>query len=93
MTKHTKRDAIWSAALKLGERGVFEVEHVLFAAGLDQRSKRTAKDVLATMDDLGHLQRKTVFRTKKSRWRSPDLETVEKTSPSGRTVERYPRVD
>ena len=93
MTKHTKRDAIWSAALKLGERGVFEVEHVLFAAGLTERSERTAKDVLVAMFDLGHLKRGRSFRSKKSHWRSPSLEKEEYTTPGGETRQRYPIID
>ena len=55
MTKHTKRDKIWSTALRIGDDGVFTVEDVLREAGLPESSERTCHDVLTTMHELGHL--------------------------------------
>lgn len=55
MTKHTKRDKIWSTALRIGDDGVFTVEDVLREADLPESSKRTCHDVLVTMHELGHL--------------------------------------
>jgi len=58
MTKHTKRDRVWSAALTLAQTGRFDLEDVLNKAGLNESSRRTARDVLATMTDLGHLEQR-----------------------------------
>lgn len=56
MTKHTKRDIIWSAAIRLAERGKFVISDVLETAELSESSERTARDVLTTMVELGHLE-------------------------------------
>jgi len=75
MTKHTKRDMIWSAALKAGDEGAFTVNEILFCAGLTQSSERTARDVLNTMEELDHL-RSFVFPNKNGKvlWASEDVE-------------------
>lgn len=59
MTKHTKRDVIWSASVRLAERGKFTIENVLETADLNESSKRTARDVVMTMVELGHLETAT----------------------------------
>ena len=51
MTKHTKRDKIWSAAIHLSKDGKFTVKEVLSEAGLEESSERTARDVLITMNE------------------------------------------
>jgi hypothetical protein len=56
MTKHTKRDRVWDAALRLAERGKFTIGDVLDAADLPASSERTARDTLTTMVELGHLE-------------------------------------
>jgi hypothetical protein len=56
MTKHTTRDAVWSAALRLSATGSFDLQDILREADLDETNKRTARDVLTTMADLGHLE-------------------------------------
>jgi hypothetical protein len=56
MTKHTKRDVIWSASLRLSDRGKFTISDVIETANLNESSERTARDVLTTMVELGHLQ-------------------------------------
>lgn len=81
MTKHTSRDAVWSETLKLaeirsdrpslGRRGTFTPGEV--AARIDDPpSDRTVRDVVATMADLGHLER---ARTQ-GRYRHPDARTT-----------------
>lgn len=68
MAKHTSRDAVWSEALKLAERrrgrrrglhgDTFTPSQVAARIDEDQRpSDRTVRDVVATMADLGHLER------------------------------------
>lgn len=59
MTKQTKRDLIWSAAIRLGERGKFTISDVIETADLDESSERTARDTLTTMVELGHLETAT----------------------------------
>lgn len=59
MTTHTKRDSVWDAALRLASSGKFDVDDVLQVAELDAASKRTARDVLTTMSDMGHLHQGT----------------------------------
>lgn len=61
MTTHTKRDLIWSAALELAATGKFDLDDVLAFADLDDASRRTARDVLATMTDLGHLRQGSIW--------------------------------
>ena len=56
MTKHTKRDRVWNAALNLGwNRDVFALSDVMDAADLPSESERTARDVLTTMAEMGVL--------------------------------------
>ena len=68
MTKHTKRDKIWSAAIHLSKDGKFTVKEVLSEAGLEESSERTARDVLITMNDLGHLERALEDAREDSQW-------------------------
>lgn len=65
MTKHTARDRVWSAALDLAEYRSDEIsswDRRFSPAEVRSRvddppSDRTVRDVLATMADLGHLDR------------------------------------
>jgi hypothetical protein len=64
MTKHTTRDEIWNAALALAEQARdadsyrqrrVEVDDVLAEIDADP-SRRTVRDCLATMAEMGHLE-------------------------------------
>jgi hypothetical protein len=89
MTKHTKRDKIWSAALRLREKGAFTVEHVLFAASLGESSERTARDVLNTMADMDFLNRLTTPMYNQRSWVGPSIEPELKDTDVG-TYQTYP---
>lgn len=92
MTKNTKRDKIWDAGLRCGERGVFDVEECLFVAGLDERTRRTAIDTLDTMVELGQLNRiDYLYRRNRPLWIRPGVERVEKESATGGTSMKLPR--
>ena len=89
MTKHTKRDKLWNAALELREKGAFEVEHVLFVASLDRDSERTARDVLNTMADMGQLNRLSTPKYNQRSWVGPNIESEIKATPVS-VYETYP---
>lgn len=57
MTKHTKRDKIWNAALTLGDTGKFTIEDTMRVADIDTSSERTTRDVLTTMVEMGWLEK------------------------------------
>ena len=73
MTKHTKRDRVWDAALRLAADGKFELDEVLAAADLDESSERTARDVLITMAELGRIDRRVPeYGRQRSEWYDGD---------------------
>jgi hypothetical protein len=74
MTKHTKRDQVWSATLFLAKTGRFDLEDVLNKADLDESSRRTARDVLATMTDLGHLEQRSYNGRQHPCWCGSDVD-------------------
>jgi hypothetical protein len=105
MTTHTKRDAVWDAALRLAETGKFDLEDVLRMADLDETSKRTARDVLETMTDMGHLFKGTVQDRSGGRashppaWCKPEhigtqaknIRMMEWSDESNKTIEEWKR--
>lgn len=55
--RHTKRDKVWDAALRLSrDRQVFTLGEVMDAIE-GSLSRQTAHDVLATMADMGYLEK------------------------------------
>lgn len=68
MTLYTKRDRIWSAALSLAENGRFTLDDVLREADLDDRTRRTARDVLSTMVKYGHLETRREWESRDTQW-------------------------
>ena len=57
MARHTKRDRVWDAALGLArEREVFTLAEVMGTVQVSL-SRQTTHDVLATMADMGYLEK------------------------------------
>jgi len=55
--RHTKRDKVWDAALRLArDREVFTLNEVMDRVD-DSLSRQTAHDVLTTMADMGYLEK------------------------------------
>lgn len=60
MARHTKRDRIWDAALRLASRvDEFAVSDVRVESGVDEPAERTVRDVLTTMAAEGWLRKHT----------------------------------
>lgn len=55
MAKHTKRDKLWSFALKATQRSEEAISADKLAT-MAQTSEKSARDVLITMEDMGFLQ-------------------------------------